>query len=137
MGAEPLAVFTAQGLGWKGQQHLLTQDVLQLDSILLIITDFGLGGGNGMLGSFAIRPGRSKKQVELPGKRMFDGIEAAGAEDLKAARVGGADPDVVDQLPGAAMLDEQVGAALNSERIELLNTESIVDTAGRKGQVEL
>jgi hypothetical protein len=137
MGAEPLAVFAAQGLGWKGQQHLLAQYVLQQDSILLIITDFGLGSGDGMLGSLAIGPGRPKKQVELTGKWMLDGVETPGAEDLEAAVVVRTHANIIDQLPRPAMLYDQVGTAVDGERVELANVESILDAAGRKGQIEL
>lgn len=33
MRAKPFAIFAAQGLGWQRQQHLLTQDVLQKNTV--------------------------------------------------------------------------------------------------------
>ena len=48
MRAKPLAIFPAKRLGWKRQENLLAQNVLQQDTIFLIITDFGLRSGNRM-----------------------------------------------------------------------------------------
>ncbi len=136
MWAKPFTIFAAEGLGGKRQNDLLAQDILQQDTILLIIPDFGLGGGNGMLRSVAVGPGRAKEQVELAGERMLDRVEAAGAEHLEAAGIGGAHPDVVDQLIRSPMLDDQVGAALDSQRIELMDVEAVLDAPRLKGQVE-
>ena len=137
MRAKPFTVLAAQGLGWKRQQQLLTQDILQQDTILLIITDFSLGSGNGMLRSAAIGPGRSKKQVELAGERVLDGVEATRAEGLEAPLIGGADPNIVDQLARTAVLDNEVGPAVDYQRVQLADIESVFNTAGFKGQIEL
>jgi hypothetical protein len=136
-GTKPFAVFAAQGLGWKRQQHLLAQDILQQNTILLIITDFGLRSGNGMLRSLAIGADGTKKQVELSRNWVFDGVKTARAERLEAAGVGRAHPDVVYQLVGTAMFDDQIGTALHHQRIELADIESVLDRAGFKGQIEL
>src|SRR5271156_2529582 len=137
MGAKPSTVLAAQGLGWKRQQHLLPQDVLQQNTIPLIITDFGFRSGDGMLRSIAIGPGWPKKQVKLPRKLVLDRIKAPGAEGFKAAGIGGADSDVVNKLIRTAVLDYQVGSAVNRKRIKLADVEAVLNTAGFKGEFEL
>jgi hypothetical protein len=90
-----------------------------------------------MLRSVAIGTGWAKKQVEVPVEGMFDRVEATGAEDLKAAFVACANADVVDRLIGAAMLDDQVSAAVDGQWIELADIEAVFNAAGFVGEIEL
>ena len=136
VGTKPFAVFAAQGLGWKRQQHLLPQDVLQQDPIFLIITDFGLGGSNGMLRSLAIGADGAKKQVELSRNRVFHRVEATGAEHLEAAVEVRAQADVFDELPGPAVFDDQLCLPLELQRADLANVGSVVDLARRQAFIQ-
>ena len=52
--AEPFAVFHAQGSGRQGQKHLFAQNILKQETVLLIITDFGLVRRDGALGGGGI-----------------------------------------------------------------------------------
>jgi hypothetical protein len=78
-----------------------------------------------MLRSVAIGPGWAKK-AGRSGRRggVFDRIETSGAEGLKTAFIVGANPDVVDGLVRSAVLDDEVGAPVDGERIELADIEN-------------
>ena len=90
-----------------------------------------------MLRSVAIGPGWAKKQVEVAVEGVFDRIETSGAEGLKTAFIVGANPDVVDGLVWSAVLDDEVGAPVDSERIELADIKTVLDDAGLVAEVEL
>jgi hypothetical protein len=90
-----------------------------------------------MLGSVAIGASWAKKQVELLVERMFHGVEAAGAENLKAAFIGRTDPDVVDCVVRPAVLDDEVGTAVDGEGLKLVDIETVFNAAGFVGEVEL
>src|SRR5262249_2258984 len=113
--AEALAVRLAEGSGRQGEQHLLAHDILEQKTALLIITDFGLVRGNGMLSGVSIYPDRPKNQVKIARKGLGDGLDAAGAEDLEVSLVGGAEADILHLGVGAAfltaVLDDEVGLA--------------------------
>jgi hypothetical protein len=90
-----------------------------------------------MLGSVAIGAGWAKKQVEALVEGVFDGVEAAGAEDLKAAFIGRTDTDIVDRLVRPAVLDDEVGTAVDGERLKLADIEAVFYAARFVGEIEL
>src|SRR5277367_6063360 len=67
---------------------------------------------------------------------MFDRVEAAGAEDLKAAFIGRADANVLDGFIWPAVLDDKVGAAIDGERHELTDVESVFNAARLAGKIK-
>jgi hypothetical protein len=116
MRAEAFAISLAENACRKGQQNLLPEDILQIQTISLIIPDFGLGRGDGIV-LFEVGQARGAvEEVEVAFQRLGYGLDAAGAGQLKRALIVGADADVGDDLVGAMMLLDQVGATIDGQR---------------------
>ena len=81
--AKSLAVGLAQRPDRQGQKHLLAQHIFKQQTVLLIITDFGLRRRNGALGGPGIGADGPKDEVEFGGERNFDRLDAAGAGNLE------------------------------------------------------
>jgi hypothetical protein len=124
-----LAVLLAERAWGQGQQHLLAHGVLQQKTALSIIPDFSLVFGNNVLTGLGICVSGAEDQVEVAFEGLRDGIEAAGAELLEVAFVVRADTDVLDEIAGSALLDQQVGASGDLERTALGDVRSVVNGA--------
>jgi len=134
-GAKSLAVRFAEGTTWQGEQHLLTHHILEQKTALLIIPYFGLIFSNCVFAGDGIGAFGAEDEVEMSFERGRDGFDAAGAEDLEVAGVGGADADVVDVGVGGAVLDEEVGLTFDGEWTYLMDVRGVVE--GGEGFVEV
>ncbi len=131
--AKSLAVFLAERAAGQGEKHLFAHDILKRETALFIIADFGLVEGNCALAGVGVGGLRAEDEVEVAGERGGDGLDAAGAEQLKVALVGGAQADVGDLLAVAAVFDDEVGAAGDRQRADLGDVGGVVERAGRDG----
>jgi hypothetical protein len=136
-GAKPLAVRFAEGTTGQGEQHLLTHHILEQKTALLIIPYFGLVFRNCVLSCDGVGVFGAEDEVEIALEGGVNGLDAAGAEDLEVALVVGADADVVDVGVGGAVLDEEVGLAVDGEWTYLVDVGGVVQDAGGDGFVEL
>jgi hypothetical protein len=139
--AKSLAVRGAEQTGRKGEKNLLPEDVFQLQTVSLIITDFGLGSGDCAVivmgpGGVGVGAQRAVNEVEVTLERLGNGGEAAGTLEFEVGGIVGADADVVDDVMGAIVFFDEVGAALDGERRGLANFFAEVDGSGCKGEVE-
>ena len=93
-----------------------------------------------MFAHLGIGFGGTEDEVEVTGEGLGDGLDAAGAEDLEVALVGGAEADVVDLRVGAALfaavLDEEVGLAFYRERRDLADVGGVFEESGSDGLVD-
>ena len=71
-----------------------------------------------------------------PARGSGDGFDAAGAEDLEVAAVVGAEADVVDEVVGAAVFDDQFGSTFYGEGAGLAEVGGVVECSGGDGFVE-
>jgi len=131
--AKSLAVFLAERAGGQGEKHLFAHDILKQKSTLFIIPDFGLVEGDCALTGLGIGGLGAEDEVEVAGERRGDGLDAAGAEELEIALVGGAEADVGDLLTVAAVFDDEVGAAGDRKRSNLGDVGGVVEHAGGDG----
>ena len=133
--AKSFAVFAAERSGGKGQKHLLPKNVFEQKTTLLIITDFGLVGGNGTFGGTSIDSQRTEEQVKAAMKGAADRLKAAGTGDLKLARPCGLKADIFDNFAVAAMLGDEVGAAGDGQQQILGKFGAVVDRARIEGEI--
>lgn len=136
-GAKSFAVWRAERTSGQGEQHLLPHDILQQETTLFIIPDFGLVDGNCTLTGFGVGILRSEDEVEVAGEGGGDGLHAAGAEHLERPFVGGAEADIADGFAMAAVLDQQIGSPVHRQGTDLADIEGIVDDAGSDRLVDL
>jgi hypothetical protein len=136
-GTKPLAVRFAEGTTWQGEQHLLTHHILEQKTALLIIPYFGLVFRNCVLSGDGVGVFGAEDEVEIALEGGVNGLDAAGAEDLEVALVGCADADVVDVRVGGAVLDEEVGLALDGQWAYLVDVGGVVQGTGSEGFVEV
>ena len=108
--AKSFAVFFAEGAAGQGEKHLFTHNIFKRETALLIIADFGLILRNRPLAGVGVGGLRSEDEVEAASEGGGDGFDAASAEEFEVALVGGAQADVGDLLPVAAVFDDEVGA---------------------------
>jgi hypothetical protein len=135
-GAKSFAVRRAERATGQGEQHLFAHDILKQKTALFIIPDFCLVDGNCAFAGFGVGGLGAEDEVEVARHGDGDGFDAAGAEDLELALVGGAEADVVDVLVVAAMFDEEIGAALDGEGTDLTDVDGVVDHPGSDGLVD-
>jgi hypothetical protein len=135
-GAKSFAVRRAERAAGQGEQHLFAHDILKQKTALFIIPDFCLVDGNCALAGFGVGGLGAEDKVEVAVDGDGDGLDAAGAEDLELAFVGGTEADIVDVFVMAAMFDEQVGAALDGEGTNLADVDGVVDHPGSDGLVD-
>jgi hypothetical protein len=90
-----------------------------------------------MLRSVAIRADWAEKQVELPPDQVFDWLETARTRDFELALISCADANIIDHLVGSAMFNDQVGAPVHGERVQLLDIWAVLNAAWFKGQVKI
>lgn len=135
--AETFAVVLTEGSAGQREQHLLTHDILEQKPASIIVTDFGLFFRDRSLGGIGIGGVGAEDQVEVAGEVLEHWIEAAGALELEGSVVAGAEADVLDDLPGTPVLDEEVGASLDGEGTGLTEVRGVVDGADREGVVEV
>jgi hypothetical protein len=112
--AKSFAVRLAQRPDRQGQKHLLAQHILKQKTVFLIITDFGFRCRNGALGGVGVGANRSEDQVIVASERDIDGLDAAGAGELKLTGIPAAETDVGDDVLGAAVFVDDFGAARGS-----------------------
>ena len=86
-----------------------------------------------MLRSVTVGTDWAKKQVELARQWMLDGLQASRTQDLKAAFVSRPNPHIIYQLIWATVFDNQIGASVDSQLIELPDIGAVFDAAGFKG----
>jgi hypothetical protein len=134
--AKSFAVGAAKGSRGKGQKHLLPQNVFEHQTTFLIITDFGIGGGEGAVGGAGIDAEGTEEEIEVAAKGVADGLEAAGAGNFEGAGPVGAGADVGDDFFGAAVLAEELRVALDGEGTGLKGLIAVIDGAGREAEVE-
>ncbi len=109
--AKSFAVRLAQRPDRQGQKHLLAQHILKQKTVFLIITDFGFWCRNGAFGSVGVGSHRAEDQVIVACEGDIDGLDAAGAGELKLAGILAAETDVGDDVLGAAMFVDDLGTA--------------------------
>jgi len=131
-----LAVFLAERAGGQGEKHLFAHDIFKRETALLIVTDFGLVGCDGALAGVCVGGLGTEDEVEVAGELRGDRLDAARAEQLEAAVVGGAQANVWDLLAVAAALYDEVGAAGDGQRACLVNVGGVVQRAGGDRLVE-
>jgi hypothetical protein len=73
----------------------------------------------------------AEKQIEAFFQVLRHRIKTAGARHFEITLVAGAQTDVVDEIVGAAMLGNEIGAAAHRHPANLLDPGSIIDRAGR------
>ena len=83
-----------------------------------------------MLRGACIDTNGTEKQIKLLFEPLRDRIQAAGAWHFKITLVAGAQTDVLDQIVGAAMLGEEIGAAAYRHAVDLPNPGAVIDGAG-------
>jgi len=135
--AKSLAVGLAERPSGQGKKHLFPHGVLQQQTALFIIPDFGLVFRDCVLSGLVIDASGAKNEVEVAGEGLLDGFDAAGTEDFEAALKMGAKADVLDEVLGAAVLEDEGGVALEGEWADLANVGSVFDHTGGEGFVEL
>jgi hypothetical protein len=135
-GAEPFAVLAAKRTSGKGEQHLLPQNVFEHQAFFMIITDFGVGRGEGAVGGAGIGAEGAEEEIEVAAEGVADGIEAAGAGGFEGTGPVSADADIGDDLFGAAMLAEELGLSADGEGAELGGFGTVVDGGGGDGGVK-
>jgi hypothetical protein len=87
-------------------------------------------------GGVGVGAQRAVNEVEVTLERLGNGGEAAGTLEFEVGGIVGADADVVDDVMGAIVFFDEVGAALDGERRGLANFFAEVDGSGCKGEVE-
>jgi len=135
--AKSLAILPAERPSWQVQQHLLAHGVLQQQAALFIIPDFCLIFSNCVLSGLGVDAFGAEDEIEVAGQLLADGFEAAGAELFELAFEVGAQADVVDKFPGAAMLDDEVGLPFHAQGADLPHVEGVIDSARRQGFIQL
>jgi hypothetical protein len=78
----------------------------------------------------------AEEEVEVTGEGDGDGFDAAGAKDLEVAAIAGAEADVVDEVSGAAVFDDQFSPAFYGEGAGLAEVGGILEGSGGDGFVE-
>src|SRR5271165_4857487 len=137
MRTQSFAIFAAQRPYWRSQQHLLAQGVLQQQTFALVIADLGFGFGDRHLVSTAIHTQRPVNQVKSPVHIMANRLQAASATELQVGLDVANQPDVLDILMMAAVLHDQLRAAVAVQRANLAKVGPKLDGPGLKRLVEL
>jgi hypothetical protein len=135
--AESFAFLLAERFCRQGEQHLLAQYVLNRKTASFIVPDFGIRGRDSVLRGVCVDTGGAKQQVKVFFEPLRDRIQAASAGHFEIAPVSGAQPDVMDLIVGSAMLCEEVGAAVHRHTVDLTDSGTVVDGAGRDRLTEL
>ena len=78
----------------------------------------------------------AEEEVEAAGEGEGDGFDAAGAEDFEVATVVGTEADVVDEVSGATVFDDEFGPALYGEGAGLAEVGCVLEGSGGDGFVE-
>jgi len=89
-----------------------------------------------VLSGLVIDASGAKNEVEVAGEWLLDGFDAAGAEDLEAAFEVGAEADVLDEVFGAAVFEDEGGVAFEGEWADLADIGGVFDHTGGEGFVE-
>jgi hypothetical protein len=110
---------------------LLAHHIFKQKPAVSIIPYLGLILRDGAFGGFGVCSLRPKDEVEVSPEGQWDGFDAAGAENLELSLVARAYADVVYVGVCAAVLDDQVGLALNFHRPNLQEIGSILEIAWR------
>lgn len=132
--AKPLAGRCAERPVGQGKQYLLAHDILEHEPALVIIPDLGLFFRDGALAGGGIGVGGAEQEVKVSLERLRNGLEAAGAQQGEITGVAGAEADVLDDLLVAAMFEDELGAAVESEGAGLEDVRRVVDdTCGEAG----
>jgi hypothetical protein len=134
--AKSLAVILAERPSGQGKKHLFTHGVLQQQTAVFIIPDFGLVFRNCVLSGLVIDASGAKNEIEVAGEGLLDGFDAAGAEDFETAFKVGAEADVLDEVFGAAVFEDEGGVAFEAERADLADVGGVFDHTGGEGFVE-
>src|SRR5271165_5978682 len=137
MRTQSFAISAAQRSNWRRQQHLLAQGVLQQQAFALIVADLSFRLGDRHLVGAAVYAQRPVDQVERPVHIMADRFQAAGATELQVSLDLANQPDVFDILMMAAVLHDQLRAAVTVKRADLGKVGPKLDGAGLKRLVEL
>ena len=78
----------------------------------------------------------AEEEVEVAGEGEGDGFDAAGAEDFEVAAVVGAEADVVDEVSGAAVFDDEFSPAFYGEWAGLAEVGGVLEGSWGDGFVE-
>jgi hypothetical protein len=135
--AKTLAVLLAERSRGQGEQHLLAQYVLNRKTASFIVPDFGIGGRDSVFRGVCVDAGWAENEVEVFIQPMGYGIKAAGARHFEVALIRRPQTDVMNQIMGAAVLGEEVGATAHRHAVQLPDPGPIIDGAGRNGLAEL
>jgi hypothetical protein len=94
-----------------------------------------------VLAGCGVDPGWPEDEVEVPGYGLGNRLDAAGAEDLELALVGGAEADVLDLGVRATLfvvvLDDEVGLTLYGQWRYLACVLAVVEDARSDDLVDL
>jgi hypothetical protein len=107
---EPLAVIAANRLEGKRQQHLLLQNVFQLQSLALIVADLGLCGGDGKLLASCIGPLRAIQQIKIMRHVLYHWLETARTSHLNFGLQAAVEAYVFYNLMLPVLLFDQLSA---------------------------
>ena len=135
--AKSFAIWLAKRPGWQGQEHLFPEHVFKRKATVLIIPDFCLRRGNGVLRPLRVYPGGPKKEIVFALQRMLDRFNAARAGNLKFAAERALETNVSDDFPGPAMFVKNLGAADRRQVAELLGFLAEINRPGRQGDGEI
>jgi len=134
--AKSLAIRLAQGPDRQRQKHLLPQHIFKQQTVFLIIPDFCFRRSNRAFRGLGIGFGGAEDEVEFGSQGDFNGLDAAGARDLKLAREFPSKSNVCNDILGAAVFVEYLGQTLGGELPNLLRFFTQIDRARRQFQVK-
>src|SRR6202162_2387456 len=132
MHTQALAIFAARDFQGQRQQHLLTQDVFQQNSVALIIADFGLRVGHRKLIAARVRPEGPVEQLKLTCDVLGDRLNAPGAIQFQSRREPSPQPYVLNYLMLAVMLFDNLGMPGCLQRRTLPGFASQINSIGLK-----
>src|ERR1700687_1148296 len=132
MHTQALAIFAARDFQGQRQQHLLTQNVFQQNSVALIIADFGFRVGHRKLIAARVRAERPVEQLKLTSYLLGDRLNASGAVQFQSRREPPPQPYVLDYLVLAVMLFDNLGMPGCFQRRTLPGFASQINRIGLK-----
>src|SRR5579859_4387950 len=136
--AQALAVFAASYFQRQRQQHLLAQNVLEQNSVALIIADFGFSVRHRKLVASGVGSEGAVEQFEVALYVLLHRLKAAGALQFEAHGQAPSQADVLNNLMLAVMLLDQFGASRGLQGRALAGFASqIIDDIGLKLLVEI
>ena len=135
--AKPLTVLAADGFERKGQQNLLSNYILEQQTLSLIITDLGFGAGHRHLFAAGIHAQRPIQEIKASLYVLKHRFQATGTSHLQLGGKLPVHPYVFYYLMLAVVLLDQLGTTGGMQSGALSKVWSQVDGAGAKLFVEV